>query len=129
MSRPEVHEIDGTTFRFPELPPHNEVDPALFASLRNKRKAILAEASNPRVPIRNVGTVGAVLGKMAGPARRFPSMPGGLTGCAASVMIDGRKLSFWASGPRAGQSWFVDTDTREYVLVHGERLGEFVVAA
>lgn len=125
MSRPAVHEINGTTFRFPELPPRDEVDPALFRTMVDKRKTILAKALDPRVAIRNAGSVPRLLGRLAGPARRFPAAPEGLTGCAASVMVDGRKLSFWASGPRAGQHWFVDTDTHEYVLVSGDRLGEF----
>lgn len=127
--KPEHREIGGTTFRFPALPPRDELDPELFRTLTNKRKGILAKALNPRDPSRNIGSVRAVLGKAAGPARRFPAAPDGLTGCAASVMIDGRRLSFWASGPLTGQHWFVDIDTREYVLVRGDRLGEFEVSA
>lgn len=47
MSEPEVHVVHGTTFRFPELPPRDEVDPALWDRLRAGRDALLAEAARP----------------------------------------------------------------------------------
>lgn len=113
MSRPEVHEINGTTFRFPELPPRKDVDPELFRDLVAKRKGILAKALDPRIPVRNAGTVRAVLGKL-GSHRREVVRPEHMRG---EILIGGRTLHYWAATPVRGEYWFVDVEARRYVRV------------
>lgn len=51
MSAPEVHVVNGTTFRFPALPPR-EWNPEVVDRLRAQRDEILLMAASSRPPKR-----------------------------------------------------------------------------
>lgn len=132
MSRPEVHEINGTTFRFPELPPRSEIDPLLFDEQQNKRKAILAAALSPRVAVRNAGTVRVVLGKLAG-SRELPKRPDHMRGEFTFdvlgedgyTVLDTRTAHYWAAATERGTWWVIDLATRTYALIRERDLKYF----
>lgn len=112
--KPEHHEIGGTTFRFPALPPRDELDPELFRKLTNKRKGILAKALNPRDPSRNTGSVRSVLGKLAGTRNPEVKRPDSMRG---EIVIDDRVYHWWAAAPIRGEHWCVDVELRTYVMI------------
>lgn len=106
------HVVNGTLFSFPELPPKEDVPPALYARFTRERQAILDKAAACK--FKPAPKQKAWKGPRPGNGEFSPAAgkPGSL------LEVDGLVFEVWADAPRWGghKAVWATCEGRYYVL-------------